>query len=336
MAFAPACFATSATSRMQRAAARFLVFALGLLGADAHAQRSYFRMYDQDYGLDVGEIVALAQDRDGFLWIGSHRGLVRFDGRSFVLWDQDKVDEVVAQIAVGPDDELLLRTATARVFRRGARGLDPVTGPDGGPLNAVDSLDFDAAGNLWTLIDGQLWRRGHGAWSRVDHGIPRIEKLVRVIAAGNDPIVLTDVAAWRLHDGEPARRLLEAKDLWFAAGMPDGSLRLATHFGGGLWRIDSDGAHAFERPIGRALDMRQRNGTLWLALDRQLLAYAADGSMRLIGVAEGLPSGGPLLVDRENSLWLGTFVGLAQFPEPDTWQWGEAEGLPSIHAYAVT
>ena len=162
MAFAPACFATSATSRMQRAAARFLVFALTLLGADAHAQRSYFRMYDQDYGLDVGEIVALAQDRDGFLWIGSHRGLVRFDGRSFVLWDQDKVDEVVAQVLVGLDDELLIRTATARAFRRSARGLVPVPGPDGAPLTALDSFDFDAAGNLWAAVDGQLWCRERG------------------------------------------------------------------------------------------------------------------------------------------------------------------------------
>jgi signal transduction histidine kinase len=57
--------------------------------------------------------------------------------------------------------------------------------------------------------------------------------------------------------------------------------------------------------------------------------------VRKLGVAEGLPSGGPLFVDRENSLWLGTFVGLMQFPEPDTWQWGEAEGLPSAHTYSV-
>jgi signal transduction histidine kinase/ligand-binding sensor domain-containing protein len=333
MACATACFATTAGIRVQRAAARLVAAALALLCIDATAQRSYFRLYDQDYGLDVGEIVALAQDSDGFLWIGSHRGLVRFDGRNFLLWDQDKVDEVVAQIVYSPGDELLIRTATGRAFRRTARGLDPLASPDG----AFDSLDFDAHGVLWAASDANLWRRGRdGAWSRIDGGIPTGEKVFRAVATGSDVVVLTDTGAWRLHEGDAAQRLLDAKDLWFATASRDGAIWLAAHFGAGLWRVDGSGVRALERPTGRALDLRERNGTIWLSLDRQLIAYAADGTMRRIGIAEGLPSGGPLLVDRENSLWLGTFVGLAQFPEADTWQWSEAEGLPSAHAYAIT
>lgn len=97
---------------LQRAVARLIAAGLMMFSISAIGQRSYFRIYDQDYGLDVGEIVALAQDNDGFLWIGSHRGLVRFDGRNFVLWGQDQVDEVVSQIIHDADDELLIRTAT--------------------------------------------------------------------------------------------------------------------------------------------------------------------------------------------------------------------------------
>jgi signal transduction histidine kinase len=66
-----------------------------------------------------------------------------------------------------------------------------------------------------------------------------------------------------------------------------------------------------------------------------LIAVEPDGRQRRTGAAEGLPSGGPLLVDAEGSLWLGTFAGLAQFPEPDTWQWSVREGLPFPHAYHV-
>ena len=32
----------------------------------------------------VGRVASLAQDRDGFLWIGTGDGLMRFDGRRFV------------------------------------------------------------------------------------------------------------------------------------------------------------------------------------------------------------------------------------------------------------
>jgi ligand-binding sensor domain-containing protein len=326
----------SSRSWLHCAVTRIVAAILVLSSADVLAQRSYFRLYDQDYGLDVGEIVALAQDGHGFLWIGSHRGLVRFDGRSFVLWGQDEVDEVVAQIIYGAADELLIRTATGRALRRTARGLEPIPGPDGKALLAVDSLTLDADGNLWIAARSQLWRRSTGNdWLQIDRGIPADEKSLRVFADGSGVVVLTNLAAWRLYGSDPAQRLMAQKDLWFAASSPDGSVWLATHYGTGLWRVDAGGTHALERLGGRAMDMRERGGTLWLSLDKALLAYAADGSVRKLGVTEGLPSGGPLFVDRENSLWLGTFVGLMQFPEPDTWQWGEAEGLPSAHTYSV-
>lgn len=321
---------------LPRAAAHLIAAGLMMFATGAVAQRSYFRIYDQDYGLDVGEIVALAQDNDGFLWIGSHRGLVRFDGRNFVLWGQDQVDEVVSQIIHGADDELLIRTATGRVLRRIARGLEALTGPDGQPLLAVDGFAFDAAGNLWVTAAGHLLRLDRQRhWSTVERGIGADEKAFRVFAAGVDVVVLTDAAAWRLHGSEAAARLIGSKDLWFAAATADGTVWLTTHYGDGLWRIDAAGVHRLERSGGRGMDMRERDGTLWLSLDKVLLAYGPDGSVRKLGIAEGLPSGGPLLVDRENSLWLGTFVGLVQFPEPDTWQWSESDGLPSAHTYAV-
>ena len=335
MACANYCFAIG-RNWPQRAAARLIVVVLVLFSADAPAQRSYFRIYDQDYGLDVGEIVALAQDNDGFLWIGSHRGLVRFDGRNFVLWGQDQVDEVVSQIIHGADDELLIRTATGRVLRRVPRGLEALAGPDGQPLLGVDGFAFDAAGNLWVTAVGQLLRLDRQRhWSAIDRGIGADEKPFRVFSAGEDVVVLTDTAAWRLHGSEPAARLVDSKDLWFAAASPEGTVWLTTHYGDGLWRIDAAGVHRLERSGGRGMDMREREGTLWLSLDKVLLAYGPDGSVRKLGIAEGLPSGGPLLVDRENSLWLGTFVGLIQFPEPDTWQWSESDGLPSAHSYSV-
>src|SRR5206468_4968830 len=38
-------------------------------------------------GLPAAEIRAIAQDRNGYLWIGTSAGLVRFDGVRFVHWD---------------------------------------------------------------------------------------------------------------------------------------------------------------------------------------------------------------------------------------------------------
>ena len=36
----------------------------------------------------TGPVWAIAQDADGFLWLGNDDGLVRFDGVRFVAWDR--------------------------------------------------------------------------------------------------------------------------------------------------------------------------------------------------------------------------------------------------------
>lgn len=42
-------------------------------------------VWQADKGLPANLIQALAQTPDGFLWLGTHQGLVRFDGHSPVL-----------------------------------------------------------------------------------------------------------------------------------------------------------------------------------------------------------------------------------------------------------
>ncbi|MFO1523217.1 MAG: two-component regulator propeller domain-containing protein, partial [Kiritimatiellia bacterium] len=37
-------------------------------------------------GLLDNDVQSLCQDRDGFVWIGTHRGLMRFDGEDFKPW----------------------------------------------------------------------------------------------------------------------------------------------------------------------------------------------------------------------------------------------------------
>jgi ligand-binding sensor domain-containing protein len=44
--------------------------------------------WSEDNGLPAGPIWALAQDGNGFLWIGSDAGLLRFDGVRFRTWHE--------------------------------------------------------------------------------------------------------------------------------------------------------------------------------------------------------------------------------------------------------
>lgn len=55
------------------------------LGADARFS-ALIKTYGRSEGLPSSQIEALAQDRRGFLWAGTERGLARFDGRRFEAW----------------------------------------------------------------------------------------------------------------------------------------------------------------------------------------------------------------------------------------------------------
>lgn len=61
------------------------ITAVLLIGAPAptEAQRFRFTRLGPDDGLSQASVYSLAQDHDGFLWVGTQNGLNRYDGRSF-------------------------------------------------------------------------------------------------------------------------------------------------------------------------------------------------------------------------------------------------------------
>ncbi|MGO4781041.1 two-component regulator propeller domain-containing protein, partial [Lysobacter sp. 2RAB21] len=62
---------------MERVLTVWLALLTALCAGRAAAQRNHSVFYDQSQGLNSGEVSALAQDRDGFLWLGTFGGLVR-------------------------------------------------------------------------------------------------------------------------------------------------------------------------------------------------------------------------------------------------------------------
>src|SRR5688500_13280276 len=58
-------------------------------------------------GLPQSTILALAQTRDGYLWIGTEEGLVRFDGVRFTVFDTANTEGFTHNNvqAIAPDQE---------------------------------------------------------------------------------------------------------------------------------------------------------------------------------------------------------------------------------------
>jgi hypothetical protein len=64
------------------------LLALLLLARPARAQQVFLRQFGPTEGLRAPFIYALAQDRQGYLWLGTGDGLVRYDGSRFVRFGQ--------------------------------------------------------------------------------------------------------------------------------------------------------------------------------------------------------------------------------------------------------
>lgn len=74
--------------------------------------------YTPDDGLPSSEVYFIHQDRQGYMWFATDRGLSRFDGYEFRNYGMNEglSDLVVFQIAGGPGDKLWLKTLSNAIY----------------------------------------------------------------------------------------------------------------------------------------------------------------------------------------------------------------------------
>src|SRR6266853_6337667 len=74
-------------------------------GLSSHkAMSEYIRdQWSAEQGFPDGPVYAIAQTPDGYLWIGTDKGLVRFDGLNFSLFQQ----AVPSSLPIGPVQALI-------------------------------------------------------------------------------------------------------------------------------------------------------------------------------------------------------------------------------------
>ena len=100
-----------------RVPAKWLVFpvvGLAFVSAPLPAQRYEFRNYGQEDGLTNLVVSSIAQDRQGFLWVGTQNGLFWYDGERFqgFFQSQGLPDSNVWSVHESGDGTLWVGTST--------------------------------------------------------------------------------------------------------------------------------------------------------------------------------------------------------------------------------
>jgi len=301
------------------------------------AQRYSFRDYTE--GLGNLNVNCLAQDRAGYLWVGTENGLYRYDENKFRLFGaaEGLQARTIQNLFLGMDGTLWVGTTTGIYFERQDGNFAEVHAPASGPQfqqrigTAFTAMGPDrvvATGRTgafllqrtgpeqWTaepmlLEGGTIWSVLYGPdgalWYGCDSDLCRL-------AGGTT----TRMGAALGLPGEPWLHLLLARDghIW---------IRGANHLGEVLPAERKFELHdlpgrgnavAYEEMVedqqGRIVASQGPACGLW-----------EDGHWRMVTTHSGLSRNdiSALFIDRENSVWMGVVGhGLKRWVGEDRWE----------------
>ncbi|MFY9825170.1 MAG: two-component regulator propeller domain-containing protein [Thermoanaerobaculia bacterium] len=275
--------------------------------------------WQNEQGLPQNTVASIAQTPDGYLWLATQEGLVRFDGLRFQIFLATNAPGLssnsIFRLAAQEDGTLWIGTDGGGLGRLRDGKFTSLTQRDGLPQDQVESLLADGEGGLWIGTTRGLARlRRDGSLTAVPvAGLsgPPVSALCRD-RAGNLWIGTADAGVYRLAGGkaEPLTRRQGLSDDRVQALHMDreGSLWIATYQG--LNRLRDGRLTVYTTHDGLPSDtvnalLEDRNGNLWIGTHRGLSRWR-DGRL----VATGVPPVGDdvraLFEDREGSLWLGT------------------------------
>jgi len=137
-----------------------------------------FQHLSQEQGLPNAIATAIAEDGQGFLWVGTLGGLARWDGYRFKVYKGDPQragglpDNYVQSLYGDAKGRIWVGTSAAGLYRHDP-ATDrfvpiPVGGPQGLSHVSVRQIADDGAGGLWVVTDGGLDHLDPAS-GRIDH-----------------------------------------------------------------------------------------------------------------------------------------------------------------------
>ena len=133
-------------------------------GASDGALSFSFRSWQREQGLPQNRVRALAQTRDGYIWVGTDDGVVRFDGLRFVSFGaREGLRSGPVSALFGDSHGALWVGSVGNSLSRWQNGQSTTfTSRNGLPSGAITALAEDRNGRLWIGTDAGLvlWQNG--------------------------------------------------------------------------------------------------------------------------------------------------------------------------------
>ena len=269
-------------------------------------------------GFPGGAVNAIAQTPDGYLWIGTDRGLIRFDGFNFRPVS-------FASIATASNVSILqlLTDAGGKLWIR-PQGADLVLQKDGkfervryGPAGITAVSKDNNGGVLVSDIGQGTFRLMADDVQKVGPALPpaislaeTAEGKIWIGTLGDGLFFLAGGRATKVNAGLPDRKI--------NCLLPIGSEELWVGTNTGLYRGNDNGFRRVELPsflgsVQVLSILRDRDSNIWVGTARGLLRFNAKGiSFSEENELRGQGGINVLFEDREGNLWIGGARGLGR------------------------
>ena len=298
-------------------------------------------------GFAKGSINTIAQTPDGYLWLGTEFGLLRFDGVRNVPWqpppEQQLPSKHIYSLLAARDGTLWIGTS---------KGL--ASWKDG-KLTQYAELAGQSVVRLLEDHEGAVWASGRavpvgklcairdggvGCYGE-DGALGRGAINLYEDSKGNLWAGVTD-GLWRWKPGPP--------EFYALPGVPDGIRCLGEDDNGalligrqgGIQRF-ADGkteAYPLSGTVGQFRAkrlLRDGDGGLWIGTQDRGLVHVHQGRTDVFAPSDGLTGENvyALFEDREGNIWVATNNGLDRFRDFTVATFDEGQGLPSAAVGSV-
>lgn len=273
----------------------------------------------------IGEVLAMAQTSDGFIWVGTTGGLLRFDGSQFERYQPDDGSfpqpSWVSALLATPDGGLWIGRLSGGTSFLKRGGVTNYGKPEGMPPGRVRTFALDSDGTVWAATSGGLAYFQGQRWLSTgkDANLPDSPYDPPSSVAADSEGVWVSYAKKGVFWRPKGRRSFQ---LLTAQSMPGYIPSFAAAGGDGMW--------------------------LWIPESRALLQFPPRGAQenhlsRIIANSAGM-----FLIDRDGGAWMMTrgygvwrspvadhLKGTVSPADPSIERFSEKEGLTSATVYCA-
>src|SRR4030095_12395749 len=294
-------------------------------------------------GFPGGQVYTITQTGDGYLWIGGEKGLVRFDGVNFHLFQHANTPLLpvgaVRGLVADSEGGLLMHLGGPQILRYGGGKFEDVSSTLAHSDPAFTAMARGAKGEvlLSALVNGTLKYSG-GKFVRLAPPTERPNFLVISLAESPDGKIwmgTRDSGLFSLMQGRISDVGKELPDRKINCLLPitKDELWIGTDNGVARWngaRVTAEGLSPSLSHLQALTMIRDRDANVWVGTSNGLVRVTAQGTVafRQRERDSAVPVSA-LFEDREGNIWTGTSQGIERLRDSIFVTYSAEDGIPA-------